>query len=57
MDIIGWTCTRALGQKIAPSKCMNRRLEGIDKDNYKREGKRIMIGKTWESSICDGEIT
>ena len=57
MDIIGYTCTRKLNNKITPKKHITERLHKIDENNYKKEKERIIIRKTREGNIFDGGIT
>ena len=56
MDIIGYTCTRNLINKLLLKKCMTERLKKIEEDNFKKEGERILVSKTWEGNICYGKI-
>ena len=36
---------------------MTERLMKRDLNNSKKDKNRIMIGKTWEINICDGNMT
>ena len=57
MDIIVYTCTGKLGNKITSNNFMTERLMKIYENNSKGEGEIIIIRKTWESNICDGKKT
>ena len=42
-DIIGCTYTIKLGNKIAPNKCMTKRVNKIDENIYKRKEKEFEL--------------
>ena len=55
MDIIGCTFTSKLAKKRTSNKCMTEKLTKGYENNYKKEGKIILIRKTWERNIFMGK--
>ena len=56
VDIIGYTHTRYLGNKMIPKTYMNEKLIKINENNSKKEGEIIIIRKTLEINVWDEKL-